>query len=369
MNLAEIDANKTDIAVLFRGASEEFDFEPFESAVSINNWVTLRVYNVESSIDRENDIFVKADDGSDCAILCPIGSPGNVFKVGELSIPRLISYVNDVEVNEFGRSDSYSFKSHFLLVRKDFYVEYRNSFEKSSALWGGFTHAEIIPPHRRNVTSIPIRSSIKMPSARHENDLLKAVAASNGFERYLKYYHQIELLFDIIFVAKIKNLPSSIIGFGDVMKDYQRKECDTLKSIFRSYISDPAKILEMLQGCSVHIPIMRSIFQDSGKESNPINDEKWADLLIFIQSSNQSPQAAKDLKFIAKATNEHLLDFVANLLAYWVYRVRCSIAHNREGEFIFEHADEKFVVEFGEALLKEAIQQIFSNEDLKQILS
>jgi len=115
---------------------------------------------------------------------------------------------------------------------------------------------------------------------------------------------------------------------------------------------------------------MKLIFQDNGKESNPIKDDRWVALIQFLQLTpeKQTHDKAKEEKLISRATEDALKDFLANLAAYWIYRVRCSIAHNREGEFIFNRSHEEFIVDFAEILLKEVIQQIFSNAKLKEIL-
>lgn len=372
MHKEDIEAEKDKISELFHSLIEQScTIEIFENEIAIDGWLALKVYDIDSSINLDDDILINRDDGQPGAILCPVGVPGNDFEIHEFNPHRLISYIHDVNKNEFSTASSHSFKCHFLLVRQEFFVDYVNKFKDSSALWGGFTHEEPVISFSRKITSISVRSSIFIPSDRHAKSLPTAIASSTGFERFLKYYHQIELLFDIIFVAKIKKLPPSISGFGDVMKDYQRKECDILKSICKDYIQNSGDILNVLRGCAPFVMEMKLIFQDNGKESNPVKDERWSTLIQFLQlnSAIQTHAKAKEDKLINVATAEVLNDYLANLVAYWIYRVRCSIAHNREGEFIFEHSHEKFVVEFAEILLKEVIQQIFSNPKLKQVLS
>lgn len=372
MNKQEIEAQKDAIFELFDAVIEEgCTIELFQNEIVINDWIALKVYGIDSSIYLDDDILINKADGDLGAILCPVGAPGNKFEINEINNNRLVSFVHDVDLSEFNTSTSYSFKSHFLLVKKEFFTEYVSEFKNSSALWGGFTHEEPAASFSRRITTLSVRPSIFIPSARHAKSLTTAIAASSAFDRYLKYYHQIELLFDIIFVAKIKKLPSSISGFSDVMKDYQKKECDILKLIFKDYIQSSSDILDILRNCGTFVAEMKVIFQDNGKESNPVKDERWTDLMQFLQrdSLNQTPGKAKDNKLISAGTVEAFNDYLANVVAYWIYRVRCSIAHNREGEFIFEQSHEKFVVEFAEILLKEVIQQIFSNPKLKQVLS
>ncbi len=372
MDRNDIEADESKISQLFASLTgEPFTIEIFNNDIAINGWLALKVYGIDSSINLDDDILINQDDGELGAILCPVGAPGNEFLIHELNTHRLTSYIHDVSKCEFTVVSHHSFTCHFLLVKKEFFNDYVDKFKDSSALWGGFTHEEPVVSYSRKITSVSVRPSIFSPSDRHAKSLPMAIAASTGFERFLKYYHQIELLFDIVFVAKIKKLPPSISGFGDVMKDYQRKECEILKTIFKDYIDNTNNILNVLRGCAPFIKEMKLIFQDNGKESNPIKDERWADLIQFLQlnSGSQTHVKAKSDKLISVSTAEALNEYLANLVAYWIYRVRCSIAHNREGEFIFEHSHEKFVVEFAEILLKEVIQQIFSNPKLKQVLT
>ncbi|NES18002.1 MAG: hypothetical protein F6K41_03525 [Symploca sp. SIO3E6] len=51
---------------------------------------------------------------------------------------------------------------------------------------------------------------------------------------------------------------------------------------------------------------------------------------------------------------------IIKIAAYWIYRVRSCIAHNRIGEYIMLPEDEEFIVEFAEPLLREVLYQVFT---------
>jgi hypothetical protein len=67
-------------------------------------------------------------------------------------------------------------------------------------------------------------------------------------------------------------------------------------------------------------------------------------------------------RLLGKGTFE---SFVSSVAAYWIYRVRSSIAHSRVGEFLFLEADEQFITDFAEPLLLDVVMQVFENPKLK----
>src|SRR5690606_13275654 len=51
--------------------------------------------------------------------------------------------------------------------------------------------------------------------------------------------------------------------------------------------------------------------------------------------------------------------FIHSVTAYWIYRIRCSIAHFKIGEYILTRDKEEFIVEFAEPLIKEVLLQFY----------
>ena len=101
------------------------------------------------------------------------------------------------------------------------------------------------------------------------------------------------------------------------------------------------------------MPIAEKIFFDFGKESNPINDYAKLNAVIGGGGFTQSRCHTQNL---GKANYDN---FICNVAAYWIYRTRSSIAHSKIGEYIMGDADEEFVVEAIEPLIKEIIRQNF----------
>lgn len=372
MELKGISRHIKTIEQLFDDAGSEFRAEwSSEGRFVVDNFTAFPVYEIECSIDIEEDIDIHDEVGNLVGILCPTGVPGAAFSINELSINRLKALIHDIDDEQFGLSQSHTFKSHYLLIHKDFSATYAREFFDTAPIWGGFTHKTRSTRYKKPNTPIVISKKMFSPTPRHNADLEKAISAANGFDRFLKYYHQLELLFDVIFVSKIRGLSKhSIEGFSSVVKDYQRKELESLKGIFKEYLTNTQALILIMANCPPYTQVMEEVFQDHSKDGNPVTSDstKWAVLLTFLQGGDHTPAKAKQLNLINSNTSIVLDQFISNLSAYWIYRIRCSIAHNKIGEFIFNDTHEEFIVELGEKLIKEIIKQIFSNSALEQTL-
>lgn len=372
MDLKGISKNISTIQQLFIDAGGDFSAEWVNDRFIINDFAALPVFELECSINTEESIDIIDDQGNLLGILCPTGTPGVSYSINELSLNKLNALIHDIDDTQFGLTQLHTFKSHYLLINKNFINQYLTDFYDSAPLWGGFTHKARSTRYKKTITQITLSKKIFTPTPRHNSDLEKAVSAANGFDRFLKYYHQLELLFDVIFVSKIRSLPKhSIEGFSSVVKDYQRKELEALKGIFKEYLTDSKNLISVMTNCAPYIGVMQSVFQDYTKEGNPNSPEtplKWTNLLQFLQGTDHTAARAKTLTLINQPTNDLLNQYIFNLSAYWIYRIRCSIAHNKIGEFMFSDTHEEFVVEIGENLIKEIIKQLFTNNDLENIL-
>lgn len=58
-------------------------------------------------------------------------------------------------------------------------------------------------------------------------------------------------------------------------------------------------------------------------------------------------------------TEDKHSEFILRIVSYWIYRVRCSIAHNKIGEYLLSWEDEEFLVKFAEPLLLEVLKQFY----------
>lgn len=374
MDYSAIELNKDSIIDIFAHSEEKCEIILHDGMLCINDYVVFPVFDVDSSTQLDEDISLVDDSGREVGMLCPLRLNGFPYDINALTVSKLICMINDVDVNTYGTSVQHFFKNHYLLVSKDFSQEYKEKYYKSSAIWGGFTHEEKPVRYDRNRTEIKLVDSISIPTPRHEIDLRRAVSSASGFERFLKYYHQLELLFDVIFVFKIKALSTdSLNGYGDLIKDYQKKELENIKSMLKEYVDDMGGLLSYIASSFSNADqmVMISIFQDHTKEGNPLmskGENKWQDFNNFINAGVLDLASAKACRITTVKTGLEFDNFLAGLFSYWIYRIRCSIAHSKIGEFIFDDEHEEFVVDFGEVLIKEVISRIFSNAKLKSIL-
>lgn len=99
----------------------------------------------------------------------------------------------------------------------------------------------------------------------------------------------------------------------------------------------------------------KKIFYYKVKDSNPLKSEAKFEKLCLKPKINQT-------NFDSVFGNGWFQSKMHSAVAYWIYRVRNSIAHNKLGEYIITKSDEDFVIEFAEPLIREAVIQCYSKE-------
>ncbi|MGE6468590.1 hypothetical protein [Serratia proteamaculans] len=342
-----------------------------------NNYVIIPVKAIERSIDiiSADDIDIYDKNNNPIGYLCPLSFPENKHTVSRMNEYRLFSYFVD-RLASATQSDEYTFLNHYVAI-DEFYFEYYKSVMNTTEYWGGYTHKDINPSSSRVVHRIDIHEGIKIPSINHEDSIVLAIHSTSTFERFLKYYHQIELLFDSLFIAKLKSINShDLKDYSSIMREFnqaKRSELDTLKYILNKYLNDYDSIINKMALVCNHSQIADDMFYKVGKDSNPLkNSDEW-DLLTSLLSTSTLDTATcfngrqingTKIKLITHNKLETFRDFIIRLCSYWIYRIRCCIAHNKIGEYIFSYNDEKFVSDFGEHLLTAIIKDVFSSADL-----
>jgi hypothetical protein len=316
-----------------------------------------------SHLATQNDIIVEDSSGQTLGILC-LSCSDIGFELNAMTIARYIGYISDCSRIDIVNVDKYhTFKKSYLLIKKELSEEYRTSHLNTAALWGGFTHAENTDSYRDPTEiSLVASSNIIFPTAEHQQKLNNAILSENGFDRFLKKYQLLELVFDYVCVMKLRTISNSLIGFRDVMGDYSKDDIINLKSLLTEYIDDISALVPSLHIARSHQPLVKNIFQAHSKSSNPLKESsKWDifwerlelhDLGYTQNSSNKFSRYTNEVEY-----NSEIL----KIISYWIYRIRCSIAHNKIGEFIFEDSHEEFVVQVGEKLLDTIIELVFSN--------
>lgn len=329
---------------------------------------TVAGYN--SHLATRDDIIIEDINRQTLGILC-LSCSHTGFIVNEMTTPRYIAYVKDCSNLEVVNVDkNHTFKKSYLFIKKELADEYRDSHMDKSALWGGFTHDENRDSYRSSQTqSLVAGSSIKLPTFEHQQKLNSAILSDNGFDRFLKKYQLLELLFDYICVARLRTIESSLKDFRGVMSKYSREDIDNLRSLLTEYIDDISPLLPSLYEAEGYQTLVENIFQTYSKDSNPLKDSSnWNKFWIRLDTGDLEYRENDTSKFLKYGSEEEYRIVILKIVAYWIYRIRCSIAHNKIGEFLFENSHENFVIEIGEKLLDQIIESVFSNSRLLALL-
>lgn len=290
---------------------------------------------------------------------------GEEFDLPRFSAGYLAAYLADIPSINYGSPGSFS--SDYLLIRSERLDEYRAHYAEGSPVWGGFQH--IVASRRTyaatSVDPIRARRGIRLPTEMHVEAAARSVVQPFAFERFLKLYHLLELSFDLHIVQKIQALKNDLRGIGQIFSSLESQELNRLKLIIQES-KDPTAIVECIRTLVADPQWwdrIRSIFFEFGKSGNPVASDKHQLFLEAIKSGytfdNIQPTAGIQGGRPPSAAQLKAFEiFSLNLAAYWIYRVRSSIAHNRIGEYVMRDEDEPFVSFFGEPLLRCVLAQV-----------
>ena len=325
-------------------------------------FTAIKLEYVKSSFDSEVDIDILDENGDVIGFLCLLKNKRK--EIASLTESQFLSYIWDME--EFVEIQTeYIFKNNYVIIKKDFFQEYINNYKDSSMLWGGFSHSSLnIDVYKKTPLNIKLKSDIAIPTQFNRDSLIKATASRYHFERYLKYYHQLELLFNYIHVRQLKNAGDDLAIFNKIVNNYNREDIKNIDSLLLNYVDNIVVIEQIMNQCHPYLDVIEEIFFNYSKESNPLKDEnRWIKFKKLLQEQNVSSINAKNEKLVQQELEFKPL--LLRIVSYWIYRLRSSIAHNKIGEFILEDTHQEFLVEIGEELLLEIIKQIFSSQNFK----
>lgn len=283
-------------------------------------------------------------------------SHGSEKDIYSLPDDERISFFKEYDKEEIVNS-KHIFKNDFVLINEGNLQDYLSKFKNTSPVWGSFFHLENLPVIEFNkkisTTAIELIDNIEINNQTYFDNLFLSIQEPNPMNRFLKLYHLLELQFDMHTAILIKDL---LVAGGKEkeissrLKDYTRNEDERLESLIKARCTDFNRLSFLLNNVKSFITKATTIFYEYGKERNPL---KKAD---FNLVSTVSPFFEKPL---VESKGYHFEALIPKVTAYWIYRVRCCVAHNRFGEYIMTSNDEEFIVEFAEPLLKEAVIQCF----------
>lgn len=260
-------------------------------------------------------------------------------------------------------SDIYTFKNNYVVISSEWKDEYQK-YKSNSSFWGEYCHIEELPSDTTiaptPLSEITIEKSITARTTRHKDSLSKFATYSRPTDKFLFLYHCLEIDFDHEVVKKIRSLddenPSEL---GIFLRNLKLDDIDRLHQLIENI---PAQRLEAhILKLRNHADTAKKIFYKYGKDSNPIKEESDFERyfitsaaiseteFIRLKSDKQNPTKLDPTKDYGKK--------LAKFSCYWIYRVRCCIAHNKLGEYHLHTQDDlNFIQDFAIPILKEIIK-------------
>lgn len=359
--------------------------EEIEDDVICSEYVAFEVTSVASYMRNNEHMDIFDEEGNEMAYLIignyksiEIQSSSNWLVATVLYYllrDQLDNGAEDVVIRPDFES-SYAIEDRSLIFVKLEQIEnFERDYKQGCEIWGNFSLARVHKTQAETATGITARPNVKLPTQEHKIKAYYAVTSENAFTRFLNKYHIIELLFNYQLVARLRVARSDISEFRDIMESYSSgKEIESLKNIICNYVNDTSTLIEKIYKFSNFKGICEKIFQQSNKESNLLKaNENWEafwNALSAQKLQRVDVAADKQYKFSSgkeKSDGEYK-NVMCTIVAYWIYRIRCSIAHNKISEFIFSDSDEDFIFEAAEPLLDEVLVQLLANQDLAGVL-
>lgn len=326
--------------------------------VSIDNKIALPIL-CSHSFDRSNEIIIEYEPTTRKGISVGVIKFLKGIKRDYTSLPddeRICFYIDYEE--ELIADSMHTFKHDYLLIEARYFTTYRRKYKKTSPLWGGFFHIEDKPQikfdKKKTTSKIYVKKGLKITNSIYKDNLLLSINEPNPFNRFLKLYHLLELQFDLHTAEKIKLLVEQGNKEREIstkLKEYTKEEIKRLQSIVFErckQINDLVSKMDIIKNFEDKAD---KIFYEYGRQSNPLKKQHFSRIM------NDADLFKKES--FDRIGNFRYPELVTSICAYWIYRVRSSIAHNKFGEYIMDKNDEEFIVEFAEPLLKEVVTQCF----------
>lgn len=281
----------------------------------------------------------------------------DVLDYALLTEGKYIAYLNDTSPSHF-QNNEFLLRNSFVLIKSSYISHYYEKLYDTAPLWGGFFHNKRSVPtvgKKNHPSQIIAIKEIAYPTDIHRITAIRAILEPFAFERFLKKYHQIELLSDLDVVDRIRKLKNDLYGIGNLLSEVSSNELNRLKLILKNRIVDYASLAKDLYKVTGYKDIAEDIFQNFTKGGNPITDVPEFQAILAL--SNFEEASIKTIR--KKIEKEKYEEFICHLAAYWIYRIRCSIAHQKIGEYIISPEQEDFLLYFAEPMVDNLLLQIF----------
>lgn len=272
---------------------------------------------------------------------------------------RLASTADFDQTTGFGKYDV-----DCVVIREESFQEFMGAAD-SSSLWGGFVLESRAIALRSStqpasISSIEIKPLPPPPTSRHAAALQRAAESSIATDRFLHLYHFLELDYDHEIIRRIRALGHEETRGLEKILSTGKTELDRLTFLTEGF-DETSEIEEACTVLKDHQQPAIDVFYEYGKETNPLKDRETF-LKMFIDpgviNRTSLDQIRRMHRLSANFTKSEAAykSTLVKLSCYWVYRIRCCIAHNRLGEYhLHTPSDMDFVSSFGERIIKSLI--------------
>jgi hypothetical protein len=329
--------------------------EDIEGKVCINGFCYLPI-RISFQFERANPITV-VDEQSDELGKIYFSEKNLFIEINSLNEIAYTSFLVEYPT-EIIQESQYKFLYDYVVIKKDKLKTYLDNYKKKSPIWGGYFHIEDLPNNsfnlKRTVNQLTAIKDIEINKPYYLELLEQIILETNPFNRFLKLYHLLEMQFDMHTAYQIERLiqqGGKEKEISETLRDYVRDDIERLKSLFKSKI-DKSKLEPFLSNILHHRITAKQIFYYKEKDSNPLRSETKFNTLM---GKAKIDEVTFDQVFGSGWYSEK----IHSVIAYWIYRVRSSIAHNKLGEYVMTKNDEGFIIDFAEPLIREVIIQCY----------
>lgn len=347
------------LSALFpRDETDEHIIEEFEGQLCVNGYCYLPI-KIAFQIDRSSPIII-VDEESEVLGEVYFFDQSNYCDVNSLNEIAYTTFLLECKTEVIHESQ-YKFIYDYIVIKKNKLLLYLNDYKSKTPIWGGFFHVDDLPNNSFNLKRIERQitaiKDIEINKPYYLELLEQIILETNPFNRFLKRYHLLEMQFDMHTAHQIERLVNQggkEKEISEILRDYVRDDIERLKSLFKSKI-DRTKLEPYLTNILSHSATAKQIFYYKEKESNPLRSELKFDKLMEKPKINQ-------VNFDMIFGSGWYENKIHSVIAYWIYRVRSSIAHNKLGEYVLTKDDEAFIVDFAEPLLGEVIKHCYKSK-------
>ena len=362
MTISEIQQHTEIINYIFNiSYSGYYDYSDFIKFHELNDYVIHRIELINKSYDYS--ITNTPLELTGTLIGDIIYLEGQTFNIASLTEFGFYSFLTECTIEDLSLSD-YTFKNDYIIIHQDFIDEFHMRYSSSSVIWGGFKISDgtdTINYYKKTVAKIIIPDELKDLDEYAKDSIYRALDQKSSFERFLKMYHLLELEFDYNLIKKIQglNITTNSNQIGTLLNEYSRNETDRLLDLISTNCHNTASLAKKLNEVKNHLVLAEEIFIRFGKEKNKLfyltDLSKFHNLLADVDAF-ESPTSVNTH---ARVNINDYDKLIHGVTAYWIYRIRCSIAHFKIGEYILTRDKENFIVEFAEPLIKEILIQFY----------